>query len=296
MERISTMATSRLVLGANQRTMAKMSEYQLQLADGKRIHKPSDDPIAVRQTIRLKSSSTSLGDNMTTIDKSLGFLYAADSAFSTMTSTLQEVKGLAVQGATDSQTPESRHTIAQQVDRALEFMIATANSSHDGRYLFSGTATTTKPFEMAVDGTSVTYMGTQDEVEVDISPVSRARITQNGASVMQQPSDVFDTLIRLRDALEANDGEAVRSLIGDVDVAHTQVTNAYGDLGGRAARLEATRNQLADMQIQLDEQVSQLEDVDLAEVITKFQQAEVALQAGLQSGARVLQTSLLDYI
>jgi len=142
----------------------------------------------------------------------------------------------------------------------------------------------------------VTYQGNQDVVQVDISPVSRAETTQDGSQVMQQPVDVFDVLIRLRDALNADDGPTVRALIGDIDAAHTQVANAYGDLGGREARMEATRNQLTVARQTIDEQVSQLEDADMAEVITQFTQSEMALQAGLQVGARVLQTTLLDYI
>lgn len=296
MLRITSSTASREILAANQRTLARMTEYQLQLSDGKRLHSPSDDPVAVRQAIRMRGSSDAIGGNLDTIDRSLGLLYAADNAFAGMTETLQEIKGLAVEGGTDSTNAEGRVAIASQVDRMLSHLIDLANTSHDGRYLFSGTATTTAPFVLNDQRDQVTYQGNQDVVQVDISPVSRAETTQDGSQVMQQPVDVFDVLIRLRDALNADDGPTVRALIGDIDAAHTQVANAYGDLGGREARMEATRNQLTVARQTIDEQVSQLEDADMAEVITQFTQSEMALQAGLQVGARVLQTTLLDYI
>lgn len=296
MLRITSSTASREILAANQRTLARMTEYQLQLSDGKRLHSPGDDPVAVRQAIRMRGSSDAIGGNLDTIDRSLGLLYAADNAFAGMTETLQGIKGLAVEGATDSTNAEGRVAIASQIDRMLTHLVDLANSSHDGRYLFAGTDTTTSPFVLNAQRDQVTYHGNQDVVQVDISPVSRAETTQDGSAVMQQPVDVFDVLIRLRDALNADDGATVRALISDVDDAHTQIANAYGDLGGREARMEATRNQLTVAKQTIDEQVSQLEDADLAEVISQFTQSEMALQAGLQAGARVLQTTLLDYI
>jgi len=103
-------------------------------------------------------------------------------------------------------------------------------------------------------------------------------------------------LIGLRDALNADDGPAVRAAIADVDAAHAQVATHFGELGGRVQRLEMTRNQLVDVRANLDELVSSIEDADLPDVIARFQSGQVALQAGLQAGAKVMQPTLLDYL
>jgi flagellar hook-associated protein 3 FlgL len=88
----------------------------------------------------------------------------------------------------------------------------------------------------------------------------------------------------------------VRGLIDDVDAAHAQVADAYGALGGRTKLLEMVRNRITDVQMNLDEQSSQVEDADLTQVITDFSSAQNALQAGLQAGAKVMQQTLLDYL
>ncbi len=296
MSRIASITINRDTLAANQGTLSRLTKLQLQMADGKRIHKPSDDPIGIRQQLQLKADSLSIDSLVGNIDRSTGFLNVSDNAFSFMTELLQQAKGLAVQGGNDTNTPEGRAGIAAEVDRMLSRLVDLGNSQYDGRFIFAGTATTTKPFELSPDRSQVMYQGTHDTFSVDITPVSRSQVSLDGSALFQSPHDLFDTLIQLRDALSVDDGPTVRNLIGNIDDAHAQITNAFGDLGGRQSRLEATRNQLLDVQINLDEQVSRLGDADLAEVISQFNQAEVALQAGLQAGARVMQNSLLDFL
>jgi len=296
MTRIASITINRDTTAANQATLKQMSSWQLQLADGKRIHKPSDDPIGIRQQLQLKAHSLNVDSLVGNIDRSIGFGNASDTAFAGMTDLLQQTKSLAVQGGNDTNTPQSRAALGEEVDRLLDRMIDLGNTQYDGRFIFSGTATTTKPFALDAASGQVLYQGTNDAFSVEITTVSRAQVSLDGSAFTQRPQDVFATLIALRDALRADDGASVRNLIGDIDSAHGQITDAFGDLGGRQARLEATKNQLLDVQLNLDEQISILGDADLTEVISKFKQAEVALQAGLQAGARVMQTSLLDYL
>jgi flagellar hook-associated protein 3 FlgL len=296
MIRSTSLAASRSISAANQQALSQLTDWQLQMADGKRIHKPSDDPIGVRIQMNLKSQSEAIDSHISNIDKSLGFLYTSDSTLSQVTENLQQAKALAVQGGNDTLDAAERKGIAEQVDQLLNRLIDLGNTQYDGRYVFAGTATTTKPFVLDAASNSVVYQGTYDDFEVEISPVSRERVSQDGSTLFKRPSDIFDTLMQLRDALAANDGTTVRALISDVDLGHEQVLNAFGDLGGREARLDATKNQLADVQLNLDEQASVIGDADLAEVISRFNEAEVALEAGLQAGARVLQHSLLDYL
>jgi flagellar hook-associated protein 3 FlgL len=67
-------------------------------------------------------------------------------------------------------------------------------------------------------------------------------------------------------------------------------------MGAREQRLQLAQGQLENTKVYLDQLVSKAEDIDMTEVISKMNLAQVALQAGLQSGARVMQTSLLDFI
>ena len=296
MERIASNTLSRNVLIANQGSLSRLTDLQLQLATGKRINKPSDDPVGIRQSLRLRAESLKSDDYQANIDSSIAFLNTADSALSGMTALLQETKALAVQGGNDTLDAAARAALSAQVDNALKRLVDLGNTQHDGRYVFAGAATTTKPFALSAAGDQVDYSGAQEDFSVQISPASTSSVSQVGSALFQQPADMFQALIDLRDALAANDGNAIRLMIGEIDAAHDQVVDQFGELGGRQQRLELTQNQLIDVQINLDELVSQIEDADFAEVIAKFQAGQIALQAGLQAGARVSQQTLLDYL
>lgn len=296
MERIASTTLSRHVLNSNQQTLTRLTGLQLQLATGKRINAPDDDPVGLRQSMVLRSHSAAIDGFKNNIDLSEGILRTAETAFSAATDLLIEVRSMAVQGGTDTTTPEAREALAQSVDSALTRLVDLGNTVHDGRFVFSGTATTTKPFTIDPQRTGVTYQGTQDEFEVEISPATKIEVSHNGQEVFKGDVDTFDTLIRLRDALRNDDGPTVRAMISDLDDAHEQITTGYGDLGGRSDLLALVRNQIDAVQINIDEQASQIEDADLTQVITDYQNAQVALEAGLQAGAKVIQTSLLDFL
>jgi flagellar hook-associated protein 3 FlgL len=114
--------------------------------------------------------------------------------------------------------------------------------------------------------------------------------------LFKEEVDIFGSLVDLREALLANDPATVSSLVQDIDDSHTHLNDLHGALGGTEQRLELARNQLESAKVNLDALLSEAEDVDFADTIAQMQLAQVALEAGLQSGARVLNPSLLDYL
>lgn len=298
MDRVTNAALSRNVLNSTQSTLARLASYQEQLASGKRINQVSDDPVGAKTVMRYRAESFNAGKYLDNIDKGTAFMSATDSALSEMGSLMDQIKDLAVQGANGSQDASSRKVLAQSIDSHLTRLIDLANTVHDGRYIFAGTATAQEspPFALAADGGSVSYGGNLDDFSVQIGPTATVQINQNGHQLLQGSTDVFGSIIKLRDALASNDGGQVNALLTDVDAAATQINDVHGSMGGRLQRLELARSQLEDTQASLDELASQIEDVDLTDVITRMQLTQVGLEAGLQAGTRVLQPSLLDFL
>ncbi len=295
-DRITINAINNTVMADNQRTIARLATYQEQLSSGKRINQVSDDPGAARSALRYRAESLQTAKYLDNIDKGESFIDASDSAMEQMSQVLTDAKALAVQGANGTQDAASRNTIAQSVDSLLTRMVDLANTVHDGRYIFSGTATFTQPFARSADGQSVDYQGNLDSFEVQVGPGSRVAVNQDGNTLFKERLDVFGALVDLRDALRANDASTVSELVQDIDDAHTHVNDLHGALGGTEQRLELARNQLESAKVNLDALVSAAEDVDFADTIAQMQLAQVALEAGLQSGSRVLRPSLLDFL
>lgn len=111
-----------------------------------------------------------------------------------------------------------------------------------------------------------------------------------------QTESIFTALIRLRDALLANDTNAISRSGAMIDTAQQKTLNSIAEVGTRSQRLEMTQNRLADEKTCLESLLSQTMDVNLAEAITRFQNEQTVYQAGLATAAALLRNSLLDYL
>lgn len=111
-----------------------------------------------------------------------------------------------------------------------------------------------------------------------------------------QAEGLFTALVRLRDALRADDTGAIRSAGRLVDLAQQQVLDSRAEVGASMVRFELTQGRLEDERDQVTELRSGIEDADLAEVATRLQLQQTTLQAALAVTARLLQTSLLNFL
>lgn len=296
MNRTTNVSIMNSVLSDNQRTMARIATYQEQLSSGKRINRISDDPIQARNTLRYRAESVRTDQFITNVDKGTSFLNTADDAFSSMAKIMADAKKIAIQGSNATQDSASRKSLATSLDSMLTRLIDVANTSQDGRYIFSGTDVLTKPFVRSEDGTNVTYNGNLDTFAIQVGPASSVSINQDGHTLFKGDVDVFKALSDIRDALKNNDPEKASALVADLDTASNHINNLHGALGGKETRLELANSQLTSAKTGLDELISKSEDVDYTKVISEFQMAQTALQAGLQSAAKVIRPSILDYL
>lgn len=111
-----------------------------------------------------------------------------------------------------------------------------------------------------------------------------------------QSQSIFTALIQLRDALLSGDREAIGAVGDDLDAAEDTVLSARAEIGGRLNQAEAVGNRLDGANVSMLDLISRERDVDLAEVVVKFQQQQTILQAGLSAAGQVLGLSLLDFI
>jgi flagellar hook-associated protein 3 FlgL len=107
---------------------------------------------------------------------------------------------------------------------------------------------------------------------------------------------VFTTLIRLTDALAANDITAIESAISGIDADLDRVTFARSEVGARQQALDVTDQNLEDEDVQLRSALSEELEVDLVEAISNLTARQVSLEASLKATASILQMSLLSYL
>jgi len=121
------------------------------------------------------------------------------------------------------------------------------------------------------------------------------RLTGTDRNFLETDS-VFTTLIRLRDALEANDLPAIERAAARLGDDIKRVTFARADAGARVQGLQLTQQNLQDEVIQLRSALSEEIDVDLVQAISDLTARQISLEASLRATANILQLSLLNFI
>lgn len=121
-------------------------------------------------------------------------------------------------------------------------------------------------------------------------------VLQSDDRMTIETDSVFNTLTRLKHALENNDTEEIGRSLDRLDVDTQRLTFARADIGSRLQSLDTIDNSLKDENVQLKSALSSDMDVDLVQAISDLTARQYSLQASLQSAANMLQLSLLNFI
>lgn len=281
----------------------KMDQLQNQLSSGQRISKPSDDPVGIQNAMRLKSNISGVEQWKNNANAAIDYMNTTDSTLGDMTSMLQRVRELAVQGANGTLGTDDRNAVANEVDQISDQLHLMANTQVGSKYIFSGTATD-KALQIQDPVTKIwssqTSAGNDQEVKFEVGNNVNIPISVNGNNLFGDtatiPSGIFTTLSALSKALKANDSTSINNAIGSVDANINNVIALRSDLGARVNRMTSIQSQLDSTSINLQQNLSSIQDADMAKTITDFTNQQNVYKAALSVGAKIIQPSLVDFM
>lgn len=280
-----------------------MSQTQKQMSSGKRVSRPSDDPIVVARVLSFKTVLDSMEQYDKNMQDALGWVDASENALNMATATLQRARELAVYGANGTLPKASMEALAYEVDQLIDELVQTANTSYGGRFLFGGTQTTEAPFQRITDPNDpnfpVEYIGNNGDLNWEIAPQVTITVNENGEKVFMHATgnkSVFKLLDELRTALGNGQHDQVAATLGELDQVIDHFLNIRASFGAKSNRLQMSQERLFTSKIGLTDTMSKLEDIDLAETVMKYKNQENVYQAALATAAMVLQPSLIHYL
>lgn len=272
--------------------LAALQQISEQVSSTKRLNQPSDDPADVRSAIKLRDGLAELNQFVRNIDAASNRVSAIDTALSGAGDLVERAGELAVQGATATVSASDRQAIAAEVQQLTEALAQDAGAKLGDEYIFGGFQVGTPPYEVTGPGTVSAYQGDHGVILARIGSGSTVQVNQPGDEVFQP---AFDALARLQSDLSS--GNAVQqSTISALQGALQTIVTARAQAGARANRLDQAKASQTDLVNSGTSLLSQLEDVDMATAITDLTQRQTTYQATLQVNAKILQTSLLDYL
>ncbi|MDI6604617.1 MAG: flagellar hook-associated protein FlgL [Thermoanaerobacteraceae bacterium] len=273
-----------------------MQKDQNMLSTGKRINKPSDDPVAVANSLRIRMDMARNDAYTKNVDDAKSWLDLTDSALGQMGDLIQRTKELAVQGSNGTLTQADMQNIAEEIGQLKSQMIQVGNTQYNGRYIFAGFKTTTQPFT----DTSNSYSGDSSAIQFEVGAGgSKIAVNVTGDKVFDVSggsSQLLDMMDNLKTALTAGDHQAISNMISNIDKEMENVLAIRADAGAKSNRIDLTKNRLQSDNYNFTTLLSKNEDADMAHVITNLQMDENVYRASLAAGAKIIQPSLIDFL
>jgi len=284
------------ILNGLQTNGQQEEEALQQVASGQKLNSLSDDPAAAASLVTLRMQSSSDTQYLQNISSLTGSLNVADSALSSVVEALTSAQSVGVEGANSALNTSNQQALAQQIQGIQQEILGLANTSYNGEYLFSGTATTTQPYAADPSSTSgVTYSGDDSTNSVEISAGQAMPTSLPGSQLFSNATtNVFKSLQDLYNALNTNTN--IPAAVTEVQNALTYVSTQQTFYGNSVDRLNSTQTFLTQEQTQLTETEGTTLDVDMAKAVTDLTQTETTQQALVQAGAQISQLNLFNYL
>ena len=166
---------------------ARLARTQEELASGKRILNPSDDPVASAQIQNIKSELTRIETLQKNISHATSELAMVEDSVASIENMLMRARELAVRGANDALSAQDREIIATEIDSLRKQLIVAANThSTDGDYIYGGFAVASAPYADA--GVNAAYNGDDGAKSVNIAPGLTVQTRVLGSEVFGQGS------------------------------------------------------------------------------------------------------------
>lgn len=298
--RISTAQIFRQSVDAMLDRQRELSQTELQVASGKRILNPSDDPSATVRILDLKETQQRLLQFQRNADAATAKLDQEETALQGMENLLQRVRELAVQGNNDPLGAEGRSAVAAEIRQHIDSFLQLANTRDaNGEYVFAGFQSQTTPFSHDGVG-NFSYHGDSGQRMLKIGESREVAVGDPGSIFMDfaaaagGSTNVGEVLYRLATNLEA--GNADPEALSDIDTALGSLLNLRAKVGARMNAIDDQKDANDAFDLAVTTVRSSLEDLDYAEAISRFNQQLTALQAAQQSFIKIQDMSLFNFM
>lgn len=279
-----------------ERLSARKAALNEQITSGRRINRPSDDPLGALRATRITSDERRNEQFARNLDQADTLLRHADGTLQEAANALFRVKELTIRAISSALTDADAQVVADEIGEIREHLRALANTRVEGRYLFGGFETRTEPYDdnFAFQGdTGVQQLEVADGLLVDATVAGGVTFGDGTAATV----DVFDNLLDLQTEIVARNEPGMQDQLERLEESIEQVIASQTRIGLELQTVEAGRAIHARLAERLPTDKAALQDADLTAAISELALVDNAFQATLAAGARFFNgSSLLDFL
>lgn len=280
--------------------LTQLAKTQQQIATGRRILTPGDDPVAAAGALENEKSLGVVNQYVNNIGSARSTLSLEEGVLASVNQTLQNVRQTVVNAGNPTLSAANKAALATTLRSNYDQLLSLANSKDgEGNYMFAGFKTATQPFTQ-LTGPAV-YAGDQGQRKLQISASRQIPVTDSGQDVFKPGvagSDPFATIETLITALNSGTVTAtdISTALNGIDSAMNNVLRVRSGIGTRQNELDATETAGQNSALQYQSAISNLRDVDFTKAITDLTRQQTGLQAAQKSFVTVQGLSLFNYL
>lgn len=303
--------------------LQNVQKYQQQMSTGQLISEPSDDPLGTTKLLKINNELAQNTQYKSNISNAKNWLSTTDTDLGQMNSTLQRMNELLVSAGNAAYGSDEFNSIRSEINTNIGQLSQCINSSYDGKYVFGGTRNDYKPVGVKIDtngNEKLDYVNKDGTTPLASGDAQLNQISSNLSVEISQGVDVnynvtANSIIEFKnDSGTAKDLRTILNNIttdlgsptgttnlegrdlSDIKDAINNISNLRTNVGAMENRMTSASNINESDNTNLTELLSATDDADYADVTMKYAQTQATYSASLYVSAKVLQSTLLDYL
>jgi len=278
----------------------RIAVAQEQVASGKQINRPSDDPLGAAAVIEIRSSQTALNQFVRSATAATNVLTTADGALDSYQHVLDTIQTRLVQGNSELLSDNGRKAIAADLDGLQQTVLNIANLNSNGQYVFGGTRQDVPPFDPTTAApTAIPTSMLSIQIEKNAPPIA---VSVTADSVFANADGTIFTALKEAAAALRGTGDPVADKA--TLIASLQKLSAFTDqaavarttIGKGFNAVEAATDRNTQQSLDAETSAQNIEGADFAKASVNLVQANQGLEAILQTQSLTGRRTLLDLL
>ena len=284
-----------------------LAHTQAQVSASKQVLNPSDAPDQAGAIQRLKTVLAKQDSYTKTLTTVKARLEGEDTTLKSVSDLLIRAKEVATQSANDTLNPTNRQALAVELKGLRDQMLSLANSKDsNGNFYFSGSRLKQAPFAADALG-QMSYQGDQTRMQVQVGdqrsiPLNRSGseafvgVVRTDATGQKSTREFFGVMDDLITGVTNSDRTAMQRGVGEMDNLLNGISLSQANVGTDLNVVDQQNQVIDDTKLSLKTTLSNIEDLDMAEAITKMNKQMLSLEASQSSFAKISQLNLFNFI
>lgn len=303
-------------------SLSKLTKLNEKVSTGRRYMKASEDPATALKALAVRQNLSRISLYQDNISEAQDTLIDVESAVAEINSVITGVTEQILQGKSDTYSEIDRQTVATVLRNYQDEILNISNSKSADKYIFGGSDMDTMPFDLSngvlyyhgidVDSNtgfleeSIYYdigLGLKTDASGKIIEGTAFNISNPGSQIFGTgtdingiPNNLYNLIGDIAQLFEDNSLNNINSYTDKLEEVGEKITLQYVNIGQKANFLDFLANRLKTNEFNAQKKQNKLECIDQAEGILNYKTQEVAYNAALAMGSKIIQASLLDYL